>query len=108
QALSEQLDEGLGATARALLPDAVVARREGRDLRQVGHAQDLVTARDLREPPAHRLGGAPADARIDLVEDQRPRAVVAAAERFQRQADPRQLAAGGDPGERSELLARVG
>jgi len=43
---------------------------EAGDLRQVGDAQDLAARRKSFEAAAESLGGTPADAGIDFIEDQ--------------------------------------
>ena len=45
--------------------------RVRRDLRQVGHAQHLVMARQAPQAAADRIGGPAADARVHLVEHER-------------------------------------
>ena len=47
----------------------------GRDLRQVGHAQDLVAPGEAPQAPPDRVGAPTADPGVDLVEDERRRRV---------------------------------
>ena len=64
-----------------------------------------------RQPPqllADDVAAAPADADVDLVEDERGHLVGRGEDGLERQHDARRLAAGGDPGQRLERLAGVG
>ena len=79
----------------------------GGDLRQVGHAQDLVAAGERPQAPPDRIGAAAADPRVDLVEDERRRVVGLGQDLLDRERDPAHLAAGRDPGERPRRLAGV-
>ena len=65
----------------------------GGDLRQMGDAQDLVSTTEQPEAPTHRIRAAAANARIDLIEDQRRGRVGLGKDLLDRQRDARQLAA---------------
>ena len=62
-------DLGSGTTAPRLLPDDEVAIREGRDLRQMCDAENLVLGRQFGEDATDTFRDRPANARIDLIED---------------------------------------
>src|SRR5688500_15366010 len=78
-------------------------------LRQVGHGEDLSALRETLELPAQGRGLGAADARVHLVEHQGgPRLLgLATGGELQREMDARELAAGGDAGQRPGLLPRV-
>ncbi len=93
----------------------------GRDLRQVGDAQDLKRGAQRPQLAPDDVGYPTANARIDLVENQTRggvarRTIGGAAEAvarrrhecFDGEHDARQLAARHDPGERTQILARIG
>ena len=102
-----------------LLRDEEVPLPGGRDLRQVGHDEDLLAAREGPELPSHRLGRRARDAGVHLVEDEgphrtaAPRPAAAEPDLFLRQRrregelDARELAPRGDLRERPRRLARV-
>ena len=71
------------------------------------HAQDLVTAGQGPQAPTDRVRTPSADPRVDLVEDEDRRLVRLGQDLLDRERDPRQLAAGRDPGQRPRRLARV-
>ncbi len=81
---------------------------EDRQLRQVGDDEDLVGAPQLPQLFAHRAAHAPADALVDLVEDEGGHLVGTRQHVFERQHQAGGLAAGGDPCQRFQPLARVG
>ena len=86
---------------------------ESGDLRQVRDAHDLVHPRQRPELLAHRFGGTPTDAGIDLIEHQGslPRSAAtrtALHARLERQHYPREFAAGGDLLRRAQRLAGIG
>ena len=83
-----------------------MARR--RDLRLVGHAQDLAGFAERAQLGADRRGNRAADAGIDLVEDHARHLVQAQRGDLDRQRDARQLAARGDLAQRARRLAGVG
>src|SRR5579884_3077786 len=85
--LAELLDARVRRLPRRLL-DAEVAVGERRDLRQVRDRDHLRALGQPAEEPADGVRGLAADARVDLVEDER----VAARDGGDRQRDPRQLA----------------
>src|SRR5436305_8220652 len=60
----------------ALLLDAEVPFGECGDLRQVRDADDLASCAERAQTLADRACRVPADARVDLVEDERARAAV--------------------------------
>src|SRR5215213_4904023 len=68
--LVERLDRRVRRVARDLL-DAEVAVRDARDLRQVRDRDDLRAQGEAPQRFCDRVGGRPADARVDLVEDDR-------------------------------------
>ena len=96
------LDVGL-----ADLPVGVAARR---DLRAVGHDQNLCSARQALQTPADGLGHGAADALIHLVEDHDRLALVLAAgqSRLHRQGEARQFPARGHRIQRAEGGPRIG
>jgi hypothetical protein len=104
----QQPHRGAGVALGGVLLDREVAVGVGGDLRQVGDDQHLVVAGELGQAAADRGGGAAADPGVDLVEHQRRRAVHPGEHDPQRQHDPRQLAAGGGPGQRPQRRAGVG
>ena len=69
-AVVEEADLDLGAAVGLALVDEEVLVGEGGDLGQVGDAEDLLAAAEGLELLADGLGGAAADADVDLVEDQ--------------------------------------
>src|SRR4029434_6153109 len=73
----ELVDERDRAALLDLLPDNEVAIREGGDLRKMCDDDDLVRPRARPELLAPDGGGAPADPRVHLVEDEGPPAAVA-------------------------------
>ena len=62
---------GHGATVALVLLDPELGVGVRGDLAEMGHAQNLMRARQLPEAAAHGLGAPSADAGIDLVEDER-------------------------------------
>ena len=64
-------DRRAGRLGLAVLLDREVARRERGDLRQVRDAQDLAAVGQRAQLRADRPGRVAADARVDLVEDER-------------------------------------
>src|SRR5436309_4236269 len=95
------------AAAAHALGHAHVLVRQGRDGRQMRHAEDLPARPDRGELLADHRRGAAADPRVDLVEHHRRGTLVAREDDLDRQHRPRQLAAGGDARERSHRLAGV-
>ena len=79
----------------------------GRDLGQVGDAQDLVAPGQRPQAAPDRVRAPAADARVDLVEDEGRRVVGLGQDALDGQRDARQLAARRDPGQRPGRLARV-
>src|SRR5580693_4181165 len=65
-----QTDGGLGPFTGYALLNHVMMIREGRDLRQVSHAENLIRPRQSLQLLANSLRRPPADAGVDLVEDQ--------------------------------------
>src|SRR5579862_3502550 len=84
----ELLDTGVGRVSGHLL-DPEVTVGEARDRRQVRDRDHLRAAREPAQRLADRVGGAAADAGVDLVEDHR----VPASDRGDRERDPRELPA---------------
>ena len=78
------------------LRDLEVGRAVRGDLRQVGDAQHLEPLRQPLQPAADHVGDCPADAGVDLVEDQGLAGRVGRGQRLERQHDARQLAARDD------------
>ena len=91
----EQLDARARRVAGHLL-DAEVALGEARDLRQVRDRDDLGALGQALERAADGVRGLAADARVELVEDERR----AARDRGDGERDPRELAARGRLGDR--------
>src|SRR5215211_129505 len=89
----ELLDGGERGRVGGGLHDPEVAAGEGRDRRQVGDAQHLTGLGERAQPLAHRAGGLPADAGVDLVEHERPR-LAGPGDRHEREHHARQLASG--------------
>ena len=77
------------------------------DLRRVRDHQDLGLPRQPLEAGADGVRGGSADAPVDLVENQRPRAPRAREDDLQGQHDPAELAARRHLGERTRLVAGV-
>ncbi len=77
------------------------------DLRQVRDAEHLPARAQCLEEPSDRRGDRAADAGVDLVEDERRHFADLAGRDLDGERDPRQLAAGGDPGQRTERLLGV-
>src|SRR5215207_6710061 len=67
----EPFDLGDRAPVALALGDPELDIGVRRDLRQVRDAQDLVATRECPQAAADGVGTAPADARVDLVEDER-------------------------------------
>ncbi len=80
---------------------------EGRDLGQVGDAQDLLPRGHRLELPAHHLGDPAADAGVHLVEHEREPRGIGAHDGLEPQHDARQLPTGGDARQRTQLLSGV-
>src|SRR5581483_10774059 len=101
--LAEPVDTGVRRVARDLL-DAEVPVCDGRDLRQVRDGDDL---RALGQTPEHASDGIrrlPADAGVDLVEDE----CLAARDGGDRERDARELPTGRRLGDGGEREAGVG
>src|SRR5207249_9094330 len=62
-------DGSASASGDLLLLDYIMEISKCRDLRQVGHAEDLIGSRELFELFAYGLGGAAANANINFVKD---------------------------------------
>src|SRR4030042_402867 len=90
------------------LVDAEVVGCGRGDLGEMGDTDHLVAGRQPAELPGEEIRRLAADARVALVEDERPEALLVLAGRLERQHHPRQLAARSDPPEGARLLARVG
>src|SRR5947207_1723189 len=110
----EGTDGGAGASADLLLFNYMMAVSKGRNLRQVGHTEDLIGSRELFEFFAYGLGGAAANANINFVEDHGPlRAGGFLLRRpglhagFQRQHYAGKLTAGRDLLQSPQRLARI-
>ena len=73
----------------------------------MGDAEHLGVARQPLQPPPDDVGGVAADARVDLVEDQRRALAVRLGEGLDRQHQAREFAAGDDARQRAEVLAWV-
>ena len=84
-----------------------MAIRQRRDLRQVGDADDLAAGGQLAQLLADGAGRDAADARVDLVEDERRRAGLGR-RAHQREHHARELAAGRDLAQRAGGHAGVG
>ena len=103
----EVLDLGHRATVTLALDDPVLGVGVGRDLGQMGHAQDLVAPREGPQAAPDRVRAPTADPRVDLVEDEDRRVVGLGQDALDRQRHARQLATRRDPGQRPGRLARV-
>ena len=90
------------------LGDAQMSARARRDLRRMGHGQHLHARGEPREALADGVGDRAADARVDLVEDQRRRRAAIGEHDFQRQHEAREFAARGDLHQRPRPRARIG
>src|SRR5437764_7423176 len=99
---AELLDPRVRRVAGHLL-DAEVPVGEARDLWEVRDRHDLGPLSEPSEGRSYVVRGSAADARVDLVEDER----LAAADGRDRERDPRQLAARRRLGDRRERQARV-
>ncbi len=93
--------------ATRVLLDAEVPLGERRDLRQVGDAQDLAPLGQRAQLAADRARRLAADARVDLVEDERCRALALARDAHECEHRARELAARGGLAQRSRRHARV-
>ncbi len=85
-----------------------VAIGERRHLGEVGHHEYLTAPRQRGEPGAHRHARGPADARVDLVEDQHGRRVRLAEHALHREHHPRDLASRRDPRQRPGFVRPTG
>ena len=94
-------------SALAVLLDREVAGGERGDLRQVRDAEDLAALGQGAQLRADRARRVPADAGIDLVEDERGLGAVVG-DAHEREHDARELAAGGDLAQRAGRHAGVG
>src|SRR5436190_11486664 len=90
--------------AGLLDPEVTVGERS--DLRQVGDAENLPATAERAQLLAHRARRVAADARVDLVEDERAR-TAAGRDAHQREHHARELAAGGAVAEGGRRDARV-
>src|SRR5215217_4730924 len=93
-------DGGARGLARDVLDDREVAIGERRDLRQVRDADHLAPGGEVAQLLAHRSCGLAADARVDLVEDERAGPGLGRST-HQRQHHARELAARGDLAQRA-------
>src|SRR4029079_16283562 len=100
--VAELRDRRVRRVAGNLL-DAEGAVGERRDLRQVRDRHDLGALGQAAQRLADRVRGLAADTGVDLVEDHR----LAAADRCDREGDPRELAAGGRLRDPREWHARA-
>ena len=78
------------------------------NLRQMGDTKHLVLAGEFREHAAHAIRGAAPDPCVHLIEDQHHPRAGATQHVLEREEDPRELTAGGDPAQRPRGLARTG
>ena len=90
------------------LLDVEVGRAGGGNLRQVRDAEDLEALAERAQLLAHHRRDPPADAGVDLVEDERLARLVGRGQRLQRQHHARQLAAGHDARQRPESSPGLG
>ena len=91
-----------------MLPDAVVAGAECRDLRQVGDADDLVPLGNLTEFAADNRGCNTADAAVDFIEDHGRDVIIIADDLLEGQHDAGHFTAGCDFAQRFERFTAVG
>jgi hypothetical protein len=103
----ERLEAGARRPAGRLLahPHLVLGLR--RHLRQVRHAQHLPGHSEHAQLPTDHLGHRAADPGVHLVEHEAGQVERIQRGHLQREADARELAAGGDLGQRAGRLARV-
>ena len=80
----------------------------GCQLRQMGHAQNLLAAGYLRQLFRHLLSRPAGNAGIHFIKYQRGNGFLLGQHIFQRQHDPGQLAAGSNFGDGPQILAHVG
>ena len=105
----ERFDAGFGAAAPAIsLATRRCAAPRAATCGLWVTSSTCTRSRHPRQPLAHRGGGGAADAGIDLVEHQRRHRRAAGQHHLQRQHQPRQFAARGDPRQRPGLLAGIG
>ena len=103
----EAVDLGHGPAVPFPLRDPEMGVGVGRDLRQVGHAQDLVAPGQRPQAPADRVGAPAADPVSISSKTSVGRLVDLGEDLLDRERDATQLAARGDPGERPGRLAGV-
>src|ERR1019366_5168885 len=115
-AVVEDADLGFGAAVGLALFYDKVLIGEGGDLREMGHAEDLLAAAEGFELLADGFGGAASDADVDFVEDEGAGGWILLVGfggilfdgDFEGQHYAGHFAAGGDFGEGLERLAGVG
>ncbi|MNE97840.1 hypothetical protein D3C80_1962580 [compost metagenome] len=98
----------MGGLAIAHLVHEQVVMPLRRHLRQVGHGQHLAAFAEPPQQLANDLGGRPANAHVHFVEHQGRNSRGLGGDHLNRQADPRQLATGGNFGQALQWLPRVG
>ena len=74
---------------------------------QMRDAENLAVARKLREVAADGNGDFSADSRIDFIEHERGNRIDPRKQRFEREHDARQFAAGGNPRKRQQSGAGI-
>ena len=104
----QELDLGGGAPGGDVFFDVQVLSAIDGQLRQVGDAQHLVAAPEHLQFLADDAANTPADALVDLIENQGGNVVGLGQHVFERQHQARGLAAGGDLDQRLEAFAGVG
>ena len=82
--------------------------RHRRQLWQMGDAQHLLTPADLSQFLRHLLGRPSTDAGVHFIKYQRADGLLLRQHVLQRQHDAGQLAAGGDSGNRPQILTHIG
>jgi heat-inducible transcriptional repressor len=107
-AAAQALDAALAVAADDLLAGPVVVVTLRSDLGEVGHAQHLALFTEGTQLLPDDFGHRAADPAVDLVEHHRRHGIEAERRHLDRQADPRQFAAGGDLAQRPRRLPGVG
>ena len=96
-----------GAGAPFLFFDGEMDVRQSGDLRKVRDSNDLMKIREVFQALPHRLGHAPADADVDLIEYQHGEPVRFGQYALERKHDAGDFPPGGDPDEGLLLLPQV-
>jgi hypothetical protein len=84
-----------------------VGRAVRRDLREVRDAEDLEASRQTLKPGSDDVGDRATDSGVHFVEDEGLAGRVGRGQRLEREHDPGELPAGGNPRERFHVLAGI-